>query len=331
VQLEISFDEWRHAMVGPIVVDGYSHIGLPRFQTFAAHLRAMHENGIDRAVLSAFGSSPDLSGLHDALTQQPTRVRILGIPYGRDRSEVETGIRAQLNAGFSGLRLTDTDVVDRPWILDLLARAGAVSLVAGGVASSDKVSGQLLSHLQEHETARIVTAHFAGAADPIVLTRGPQSALFAHPRLAVVFSRHGAFPADVVEPWARALVDSFGWTRLMWGAEAPVLYWRNETLRSALDWIERLKPSDAERAAFFGATAQRFYFDDVPPTAPYEESGDPWATAEIMPATLWSNGLPVDQEVAGRLVSDWTEAGGQNRETLGAFVARLLEKVTKDD
>jgi hypothetical protein len=318
-------------MVAPIVIDGYSHIGLPRFQTFAAHLRAMHENGIDKAVLSAFGSSPDLSGLHDALTQQPTRVRILGIPYGRDRSEVETCIRAQLNAGFSGLRLTATDVVHRPWILDLLAQAGAVSLVAGGVASSDKVSGLLFSHLQEHETARIVTAHFAGAADPIVLTRGPQSALFAHPRLAVVFSRHGAFPADVVDPWARALVDSFGWTRLMWGAEAPVLYWRNETLRSALDWIERLKPSDAERAEFFGATAQRFYFDDVPPTAPYEESVDPWATAEIMPATLWSNGLPVDQKVAGRLVSDWNEAGGQNRETLGAFVARLLEKVTKDD
>jgi predicted TIM-barrel fold metal-dependent hydrolase len=313
------------------VIDAYSHVGLPRFQRLSDHVRALGDAGIDRFVLSAFSSSPDLTGLHAALVAQPDRLRVVGIPLGRDRGEVEASARAQLDAAFSGLRITDGDVLDRPWILDLLAERRALAVVAGPVAASDEVSARLLRHLDEHQAARVVAVHFAGVADPGVLDREPQAGLFAHSRFAVVFSRQGGYPAATVEPWAHALVDRFGWSRLLWGAEAPVLYWRDETLRSALAWVDRLDPTATEREDFFAGNAERLFFAEPPAVAPYVEVVDPWQTAEIIPATLWANGLPVDQDLAGRLVSAWNDQGGQASETLGAFVARLLDKEMTDD
>lgn len=308
------------------IIDAYSHAGLPRFQTVADLAKVMKTAGIGRAVVSAFGSSPDLRSIHEALVSQPDVYRLVGIPIGRDRGQVEAAVRAQLAAGFSALRLTDGDVLERPWLLDIIGAASAIAFVCGDVLSTDEGAQVMLKHLSAHVDSVVVGGHFAGPRDPSVLDSGAVAELFSHPRFAVVFSRPGAIPPGVLEPWATALVERIGWEKLMWGSESPVLYWRNESIDSAMAWIDRLSPTEMERAAFFSGNAQRIFFaSDIAP-APLELPFDPWEDAPKFPVQMWMNSLFIDQAVAGRLVHAWLADGGPQSELLGSYVERILAR-----
>lgn len=307
-------------------IDAYSHAGLPRFQTVADYAKVMKSAGIDRAVLSAFGSSPDLGRLHEALLAQPDVYRLVGIPIGRDRKEMEAAVRAQLAAGFSALRIDDEDVIERAWLLGVIGCQRARAFVCGGVISTDEGAQVLLKHLEQHRDALVVGGHFASPRNPSVLDSGAVAELFRHPRFFVVCSRHGAFEPRVIEPWAAALAERVGWDRLMWGAESPVLYWRNETMESAMAWVDRLSPTEAESAAFFGGNAERVFFgDDIAPGA-LELPFDPWETALAQPAQMWLNSLRIDQALAGRLVRGWLAESGPHSEPLGSYVERILDQ-----
>lgn len=306
------------------VVDAYSHVGLPRFQDLLAYETVMAGAGVSRAVLSAFSSSPDLDALHRAVSAAPGRYRAAGIPIGRSRDEVEGGVRAQADAGFTVLRLVDEDVLDRPWLLELMAERRMVVLVCGAVFSTEPGARVLVQHLERHTDAVVVGGHFGGPRDPQALASGAVRALFEHDRSAVVFSRHGAFPPEVVEPWARAVLALAGWAGVMWGAESPVLHWRNETIGSALSWIDRFGPSGAERAAYLGGNALRIFFARPVEPQALHMAFDPWEASARLPAQLWSNGLPVNQEIAGRLLQGWVSAGGPVSGPLGEYAERLL-------
>jgi hypothetical protein len=226
-----------------------------------------------------------------------------------------------LAAGFSGIRLSDGDVIERAWLLDIIAEAGAIAIVCGR-ASSGACAGTLLTHLVRNPNAIVIGGHFAGGGSPALLHHGTLAALFEHPGFHVVFSRHGAFATLEIGAWAEAVVRRTGWSRVMWGSEAPLLFWRNETVAAALDWVSHLGPTADERAAFFFGNARRLYFDAPARPAPLVLPFDPWARARTIPAGLWANGLPVDQSLAGRLVHGWFVSGGQG--TLGKYVERVL-------
>lgn len=307
------------------IIDAYSHVGLPRFQSIDDYLLTMADSRIDRAVLSAFGSCPDLPALHRALSARPEVFRLIGIPIGADRQQTEATARAQFVAGFSALRLADEDVLEKPWLLDVISEADAVAFVCGGSVSTDRGARILLRHLGDADV-QVVGGHFAGPRDPSVLASGAVAELFAHPRFSVVCSRHGAFAAELVEPWAVALVEAVGWGRLMWGAETPVLYWRDETLSSALAWVDRLAPSASERAAFLGDNAERVFFNRPARPGQLALGLDPWEFAPAFPAQLWLNSLHVDQRLAGRLVHGWIAAGGARVGPLGSYVAGILDQ-----
>lgn len=307
------------------VVDAYSHVGLPRFQDLLTYQTVMAQAGVRRAVLSAFSSSPDLDGLHCALSSASDRYRAAGVPVGRTRGEVEAGVRAQADAGFTVLRLADEDVLDRPWLLELMAHHRMVVLVCGAAFSTERGARVLVRHLERHPEAVVVGGHFGGPRDPTALASGAVRELFGHGRSAVVFSRHGAFPADVVEPWAAEVLALTGWGRVMWGAESPVLHWRNETIVSALAWIDRFAPSDAQRSAFLGGNAARVFFSEPVQARRLSLPFDPWAASGRLPAQLWSNGLPVNQVIAGRLMHGWVLAGGPASGPLGSYVERVLD------
>jgi hypothetical protein len=260
-------------------------------------------------VLCAFDACPDLAGVHAALQAWPEQFRGLGVPLGTGRTDMQVAVDAQLDAGFSGLRLTDADVLERPWLLQTLARRGRIALVCGRPSAPGTASA-LLAHLERNADAIVVGGHFGGADDPRMLDSGPAAELFSHPRFSVVFSRHGGYPAGIVESWAAAVVAKTGWRRIMWGSEAPVLFWRNETIGSAIDWVDRLSPTAAERADFFAGNTQRLYFDSPIKVGALNMPFDPWKQARPAPAVVWASGLPVDQEVAGRLVHGWIAAGG---------------------
>ena len=308
-------------------VDAYSHVGLPRFQSICDYEKVMLSAGIDRAVLSAFGSSPDLGGLHRALLAKPDTYRLVGIPAGRGRVQVEAAVRAQFAAGFSALRLADDDVAESPWLFDVIGAHGTIAFVCGGVVSTEEGARILLQHLERHSDAVVVGGHFASPRDPSVLDTGAVAELFRHPRFSVVFSRQGAFGSQLVETWAAALVELVGWDRLMWGAESPILYWRDETMESAMAWIDRLSPTEAERAAFFGGNAERIFFADDVVTAELDMPFDPWESAPEFAAQLWLNSLRVDQALAGRLVHGWLSDGGPQSGPLGTYVQSIFDRV----
>jgi predicted TIM-barrel fold metal-dependent hydrolase len=313
-----------------MIVDAYSHTGLPRFQSVADYRGIMQRAGIGRAVLSSFDSAPDLAGIHAAFTQEPATFRGLGVPLGKDQAEIAAGARAQLGAGFTGLRLTAGDVRERPFLLDLVGEAGGVVLAVGRLADPAYAEA-LLEALQRHNSLDVIGGHFAGGGEPSELERKPVAALFAHPRFAVVFSRHGGYPPAAIQAWATAVLARTGWDRIMWGAEAPLLFWRNETIAQAMAWIDFLAPSPADRAAFFGGNAERIYFARPHRPAPLVLSFDPWTYLNEIPAGMWANGLPIQQELAGRLIQDWLAAGGEG--TLGnhleTVLARTLPKLPK--
>lgn len=305
------------------VIDAYAHVGLPRFQSVADYRGVMSRSGIDAAVLCSFDSSPDLAGIHAAFSQRPEVFRGLGVPLGNDRMEIEAAARALLAAGFSGLRLSDADVIERPWLLDILAEERRIAIVCGQ-ASSPECAAILVGSLERNPNAIIIGGHFAGPTDPKTLQDGPVAHLFAHPRFSVVFSRQGGFQPATIRAWAEAVVARTGWKRVMWGSEAPVLFWRNETIADAVGWIDQLAPSPEERADFYVENTRRLYFSQPVELAPLRMPFEPWERARSFPATVWANGLPIEQSVAGRLVHAWLASGGQG--TLGNYAEAVLDR-----
>jgi hypothetical protein len=306
-----------------LLIDAYAHVGMPRFQSVADYEGVMARAGIGRAVLCSFDSSPDLAAIHTAISLSPDKFRGLGVPLGKDREEMESVVRAQLAAGFSGLRLTDEDVVERSWLLDILAAEDRIAIVCGQ-PSSDSTARALLANFERNPDAIVIGGHFAGVDNPRILAYGPAAMLFAHPRFYVVFSRHGGFPPAAVLTWAEAVVARTGWGRLLWGSEAPVMFWRTETMPEAIDWVGRLSPTPEQRAAFHGGNSETLYFSRPVTIGPLVLPFDPRTRARSFPATLWANGLPVEQALAGRMVHAWLTAGGEGN--LGTFIEALLDR-----
>jgi hypothetical protein len=236
---------------------------------------------------------------------------------------MEAAAEAQLAAGFSGLRLSDGDVTERGFLLDILARRGRIAIVCGRPSGAG-TARVLLAHLERNPEAVVIGGHFAGAGDPRLLEGGVVAELFAHPRFHVVFSRHGGWPEATIRPWAQALVEIVGWSRLMWGSEAPVLYWRNETLASAIGWVEGFRPTPEQRARFFSGNASALYFARPVEAAPLRMPFEPRERSRVIPATMWANALPVEQALAGRLVSAWLASGGEG--TLGQYLETVLDQ-----
>jgi predicted TIM-barrel fold metal-dependent hydrolase len=317
-------DDGERAMSNtPLVIDAYAHVGMPRFQSVGDYEDVMAGSGIGHAVFCSFDSSPDLAAIHAAISRAPETFRGLGVPLGDNRTEMEAGVRAQLSAGFSGLRLTDHDVIERPWLLDILGAERKIAIVCGQ-PSSEHTARALLANFERNPDAVVIGGHFAGVDDPKLLVDSPASELFADPRFHVLFSRHGGYAAKAVIAWAEAVVVKTGWRRILWGSESPLIFWRTETMSEALDWVDRLSPTQEERAAFHGVNAQRLYFTQPIRIAPLNLPFDPFARARSFPATILANGLPIEQTIAGRLTHAWLAEGGQ--ENLGSFIERLLDK-----
>lgn len=308
----------------PRLIDAYAHVGMPRFVTLDDFRGIMEREAIDRAVLCSFDSSPDLAAVHEALSRWPEQFRGIGVPLGRDRAEMQRACETQFAAGFSGLRLSDVDVVERPWLFDVVAGAGGFAIVCGQAARRACASG-ILDALDRHAGLRIIGGHFAGIDSPAAMLEAPVARLFEHERFHVVFSRQGAVPDSTILPWAEAILARTGWDRIMWGSETPILFWRNETMRAAIDWIDRLGPTASQRDAFRAGNALRFHFGEPVSVSPLALPFEPSERARPLPAGTFARGLPLRQDVAGRLVHAWLAEGG--RGDLASFTERLLDRV----
>ena len=309
------------------MIDAYAHIGMPRFQTADGYRGLMAELGIRKALVCPFDACPDLCRVHAALADGSGNFRGLGLVLGRDRAEKEAGLKAQLDAGFCGLRLGVHEILADPWVLDRLGERQALPFVTGenGLAGAAKL---LVEHLERYRDSHVIGGHFAGPTETgVLMAAGPVRQLFHHPRFSVVFSRQGIFPKATIEAWADALVEILGWDRILWATEAPVLIWRDEKVLETPDWIERYPLTPAEREAFFTGNSQRLIFDlpqanPKPLTLPF----DPFAFDPDRRVPMWPFGLSMSTKLPGRLVEGWRQWGGEARGPLSHYLDEVLDR-----
>lgn len=108
----------------------------------------------------------------------------------------------------------------------------------------------------------------------------------------------------------------------MWGSEAPVIYWRDESIAEAMTWSDQLRP---DRDEFFGGNAQRLLFDrTLPPLGKLELPFDPLDLTVVRPAAMWAHGLDLDAALCGRLVHGWFAWGGSKRGPLREYLESVL-------
>jgi hypothetical protein len=151
--------------------------------------------------------------------------------------------------------------------------------------------------------------------------------LFRHPRFSVVFSRQGIFPEAIINAWADALVEVLGWDRILWATEAPVLIWRDETVRNTPNWIERYPLTPAVRDAFFTGNSQRLIFDrPIAVPTPLRLPFDPFQFDPGRRVPMWPSGLSMSTTLPGRLVEGWRQWGGEARGPLSHYLDEILDQ-----
>ena len=313
---------------GPKIIDAWGHVSLPRFMSAEEYLGLMDANGVDGAIVGTAATCPDLRELSRAAVQFGDRLRAIGMPMGRSPQERIDCVTAQMECGFTGIRLQDELIAKEPGLLDIVGKAGGVPYLEG--SQGYKVAAPLLADFLDRYPECVVSAtHFAGPTDPAILVKDAAVArLFRHPRFLVIFSRQGYMDQEMLKPWTRAIVEMTGWDRIMYGSEFPVALWRDETYRSTQRWIDvvGLTPTPEERNKFFYENAHRHFFTKRRPAKLIDPkwSRTDWKTD----APVWlfvKKGVDLPEASHRKIMQAYLAQGGDAR--LGSYrdyVTRLF-------
>ncbi|MGA1315563.1 MAG: amidohydrolase family protein [Rubrivivax sp.] len=211
------------------------------------------------------------------LAQAQAHERVLGVVGWTDLSAGDAPGRIEALArqpGLVGLRPMLQDLPDPDWILRPEVAAALDAMAACGLAFDALVKPVHLPRIRRlmdrHPDLRVVIDHGAkpdiasGAWQPWA---DEMDALARETsvrcKLSGLLTECGAHPAPTAaRRWARHLVHAFGFDRLLWGSDWPVLElaarydtWWQETL----DLLDAAGATPAQRAAVLGGNARAFY------------------------------------------------------------------------
>jgi predicted TIM-barrel fold metal-dependent hydrolase len=307
-----------------MLIDCYAHVGAPRFLFLEDYKSAMRAMGVSKAMICPFENCADLVQVHSALDGSGA-LRAYGLPMGRDRTETERGLLAQLEAGFEGFRIAEGRIEEMPEILDVIGRGGGIPMVVGsrGLASQAR---RLRAFLDRWPESVIVSPHFAGPTALSIFEQEPDvAALFDHPNFYVVYSRQTLFDQTLIGDWAAHVAERTQWRRVVWGSELPVPFWRDETMSNLVTWAEKLTADPNRLADLRYDNAERAFFSrPVRPVAPLRLPFDPRELEIRNDAPMWPFGFQADTRLPALLVREWRRAGGEDREPLSKFASRLM-------
>jgi predicted TIM-barrel fold metal-dependent hydrolase len=325
------------------VIDAYCHVGVPRFGSAEDALTVLGLDDIDYAVLVLGPDVPDYATLLQALENYRDRVRGIGIPFGATPDQVRESVALQVYGGVLGLRIQEEAHLTDPVVLETLGRSGRW-IYGINILRSPEITRTLLEWLEAYPDAQLAAPHFVR---PQPLLDGSASddlkrALLAHPRFYPILSRHGGngsrepYPHADMRPWVEQVIELAGWNRLLWGSEYPVLFWRNEAIAPARDWLAALLPAADEFDVwtYLGRNAARVIFS--PPRPPAEPISIPgWVDAQFnrdrTVPLFQEQGLPISMTRYHRLHHAYVEAlQAQPGLSFGVFVEKLLEQQTSN-
>ncbi|HEV8607977.1 MAG TPA: amidohydrolase family protein [Tepidisphaeraceae bacterium] len=308
------------------IIDAYAHVSLPRFMSAEELLWVMDENEVDGAIISGAETCPDVMELSRAIVTWPNKFRAVGMPLGRDDQDVRDAVRAQMEAGFMGIRMPAAVVAQRPELLEIIGAAEGAPFVMGPDVFGPAAI-LLCRFLEKYPKCYVCAPHFAGIASVDVFEdMGEARCLLDHPNFIIGFSRQGAHEPSIMGSLAAFLAWRVGWSRLVWGSEYPVCLWRDENYEWALRWIDRMKltPTDAQRKGFYHENARRCFFGP-------REARPLSAKWNLMPfrqrAPVWlfpRSTLELSEEVHRTLLLNYLSRGGEGHKSYRDFIGGLL-------
>ena len=309
---------------GPLL-DAYGHVALPRFLSGEEFLRVMDAHGVSRALVCTAETCPDLAELSRTACGWRDRFLVAGLPLGATPQERLDGVRAQLDAGFCGIRIPEARLLAEPALGDAVGTAGGILLVVGAEGLKSAAPA-LTPWLDRFPSGLVLAPHFASGGDPGLFSAHPDlEQLYAHPRFAVIASRQGMFPRDRLLPWLHAVHDRVGPDRLLWGSEYPVALYRDESYADTIRWIESAMPMDSY-AGLRHDNAERLIFG--PRRITPSPLSPRWCRMDLAsPAPVWlfpHGTLDIPESANRKLLEAYLRAGGDRREGYRAFVARAL-------
>lgn len=316
------------------LLDAYGHVALPRFMSADEYLRVMDDNDVERAHICTSETCPDLAELSRAAVAYPDRFLVSGLPLGNSPQEKLDSVRAQLDSGFIGLRISEQAIADQPELLDALGKAGGTPFVVGA-GGYPAAAGLLHRFLERYPSCMVCAPHFAGVADPAIFDRNePIRRLFGHERFIVIFSRHGAFASQTLLPWAREVIRRVGWSRIMFGSEYPVALFRDETYASTTGWVDGagIAVSDRERRNFLYDNARRLLFSR--PASRPRPLDSKWFRMDLRtraPVWLFPNGtLDIPEATHRTLLCAYLAQGGERGGSYRDFIVATLGRAADD-
>jgi hypothetical protein len=301
------------------VLDAWGHVSLPRFFGADDFIQILDANIAEGAVVGTAMTCPDLTELSHALMKYPDRLRPIGLALGKTPEERLSFISAQLDAGFTGIRLPAPLIANEPQILDVVGKYGRAAYVEGndGYRVAARV---LLNFVDKYPDAVACGTHFAGPTDTGIFGKEDLvRQLFRHPRFYVIFSRQGFQNQEILKPWTFALVEEAGWNKVMYGSEFPVALWRDETFKSTQGWIDTvgLNPTAEERHKFYYQNVRDLFFAKH---APAHQIDPKWQRMDMkQDAPVWlfqlqgvesRRGLDLPEDVHRKIMLSYLAAGG---------------------
>ena len=161
------------------IIDFYAHVSMPRFLSVEDCLRLMDTHDIEAAVLSTAETCPDVHELSRAIRQHPDRFRSVGMPLGVDIKAICDNIRAQLDSGFSGIRLPAQLIARNPEILDIIGEAGKFAIVVGK-SGLRAAATEIADFLDRHPTVLLSPGILGDLPIRRYLPRIPPSPVCSH-------------------------------------------------------------------------------------------------------------------------------------------------------
>jgi len=314
-----------------MTIDSYLHVGHPRFGSAEDALRTMDAHDIERAVWVHGPYLPDFPALLAGMRLAGDRIRCVSVPlapWQGDQRQAEELVDRMLDAGVRGFRIQGQEYERIEYLLACTGERGGW-IYAINPHQKPEYAERLLRWLGDHEDALVVLPHFLGT-DASAIDRPHMGELLAHQRVAAILSRHGgasqeAYPHPDLAPWAETVIERCGWDRVLWGGEYPVLYWRDETLPAAREWLRALlgEVSDTHWRAFTHDNAERLLFAAEAEHDP--QAGSPeWLRWDANDVALKTFAL--DGELHARVLAAYVRANADSLSGFHDFLRRTLAR-----
>lgn len=214
--------------------------------------------------------------LLDVQKRYPKRLLCCGLVEMRQPGFFDRACE-QIKSGFLALKIpaqrliTDSGRIslvsdEAMRMYDMMQRCGIILSI--DLADGDAQVGEMQEIIQQYPQLKIAIGHFAmvtrpGWTEQVLLARNPNVMIESGGITWLFHSEFYPYPGAIRA--IREAADLVGWDHLMWGSDYPRTIVAI-TYRMSHDFVAKSPElTDAEKSAFLGANAQRFYgFEDLP-------------------------------------------------------------------